>query len=178
MIRGGYQTGENCDLADDVHPNNVRMGDRVRIRPQTILFGSPKHLLEIGNDVYVNARCWFHGSAAKLTIGSNVSFGPEVKIFTDSGPNACTLLHSVFRLKEGPVTIEDQVWVGVGAIIMPGVTIGHGSVVGAMSLVKADVPPHTIVAGNPAQSIMHTLSERVRSAFEAHRKICNVCSVH
>lgn len=178
MIRGGFQTGEKCDLAQDIHPNNVIMGDRVRIRPQTILFGSPEHKLTIGNDVYVNARCWFHGAAAKLTIGNNVSFGPNVYIFTDSGPNTCTLMHDVFELKEGPVTIEDQVWIGVGAIIMPGVTIGHGSVVSMNSVVKADVPPHTIVRGNPAQPVMEQVSARVREKFEAHREQCNVCSAH
>lgn len=168
MKRGGYRCGQDVDLADDVHPNNVVMGDRVRIRPLTILFGSPEHPIKIGNDVYVNANCWFHGASAPLTIGNNVSFGPGVRIFTDSGPNTCTLLQDVYPLKEGPVSIEDQVWVGTGAVIMPGVTIGHGSVIGAMSLVTKDVPPHTVVAGVPAAPV---------KTLDAHRANCHACSV-
>jgi acetyltransferase-like isoleucine patch superfamily enzyme len=169
MIRGGYQCGNDVDLSEDVHPNNAILGDRVRIRPLSILFGSPEHPLKIGNDVYVNSNCWFHGAAAPLTIGNNVSFGPGVRLFTDSGPNTCTLLQDVYPLSEGPVTIEDQVWVGAGAMIMPGVTIGHGSVVGALSIVKEDVPPHSVVAGIPAKII---------KTLDTHRTNCHVCSIH
>jgi acetyltransferase-like isoleucine patch superfamily enzyme len=52
-----------------------------------------------------------------------------------------------------PVTIERGAWIGVGALILPGVTVGHGSIVGAGSVVNADVPPNTLVEGNPAKVV-------------------------
>jgi acetyltransferase-like isoleucine patch superfamily enzyme len=52
-----------------------------------------------------------------------------------------------------PVRIEDDVWIGFGACILPGVTVGRGSVVGARSVVGGDVPPFTVVAGNPARVV-------------------------
>ena len=54
---------------------------------------------------------------------------------------------------EGPIRIEDGAWIGVGAIILANVTVGTKSIVGAGSVVTRDVPPHSIVAGNPAKVI-------------------------
>ena len=59
-----------------------------------------------------------------------------------------------------PVTIRDNVWIGNGATILKGVTIGEGSVIAAKSVVTRDVPPHTIVAGNPAKVIKEDISWR------------------
>ena len=52
-----------------------------------------------------------------------------------------------------PVVLEDRVWVGINATILPGVRIGYGAIVGANSAVTKDVPPMTVVAGNPARII-------------------------
>jgi acetyltransferase-like isoleucine patch superfamily enzyme len=54
-----------------------------------------------------------------------------------------------------PVRLENNVWIGFGSCVLPGVTIGEGSVVGARSVVAEDVPPYTVVAGNPARIIRH-----------------------
>jgi acetyltransferase-like isoleucine patch superfamily enzyme len=61
-----------------------------------------------------------------------------------------------------PVTLRDNVWIGFDVCVLPGVTIGEGSVVGARSVVAEDVPPYTIVAGNPARPI-RTLPSGARS---------------
>ena len=52
-----------------------------------------------------------------------------------------------------PIVLEDKVWIGINSTILPGVTIGYGAIVGAQSVVTRDVPPMTIVAGNPARII-------------------------
>jgi acetyltransferase-like isoleucine patch superfamily enzyme len=57
------------------------------------------------------------------------------------------------NVKSAPITIEDDTWVGFGAVILKGVTVGRGSVVGARAVVTRDVPPFTIVAGNPARLV-------------------------
>lgn len=89
------------------------------------------------------------------TIGKHVMMGPEVLIFTQNHSHASieeTLDTQGFEPEE-PVTIEDDVWIGARAIILPGVTIGRGSIIGAGAIVTKDVPPYSIAAGNPARVV-------------------------
>lgn len=89
-----------------------------------------------------------------VTIGSRVLFGPGVVIMDCDG-------HAVDRRlpdtpenqRRAPVIIEDHAWIGLGALIMKGVTVGHHAVVAAHAVVTRNVPPHGIVAGNPARLI-------------------------
>jgi acetyltransferase-like isoleucine patch superfamily enzyme len=85
----------------------------------------------------------------RLDIGENVSISPEVTVLTAS--------HAVnapdFHVELRPVVIEDHVWIGIRATILPGVTLGRGSVVAAGSVVTRDVPALSIVAGVPAREV-------------------------
>ncbi len=93
-------------------------------------------------------------SALSVKIGKNVLFGPAVVIMDTDGHPADRRLPDVpENRKMAPVVIEDNAWIGWGATIMKGVTIGHHSVVAAQSLVVKDVPPHSVVAGNPGKII-------------------------
>jgi acetyltransferase-like isoleucine patch superfamily enzyme len=84
-----------------------------------------------------------------LHIGDNVSVSPEVTILTASKqPN-----DPRFGTGHSPVTIENHVWIGTRAMILPGVTLGRGSVVAAGAVVTRDVPPLAIVAGTPARIV-------------------------
>jgi maltose O-acetyltransferase len=97
----------------------------------------------------INHGCLLDGRRYPITIGSDVSIGPEAAILTlghdPSSPE--------FADRGGPVTIGDHAWIGFRAIVLPGVSIGEGAVVGAGAVVSRDVPPFTIVAGNPARPI-------------------------
>jgi maltose O-acetyltransferase len=79
-------------------------------------------------------------------------FGPAVQVYT-----AAHLLQAEARIQglevAKPILIEDNVWIGGGAILLPGVTIGRNAVVGAGAVVPKDVLPNTVVAGNPAKVI-------------------------
>src|SRR5262249_23399982 len=111
--------------------------------------------VELGERNVINFGCLFDGRIHRISTGSDVSIGPEASILPlghdPQSPN--------FENCGGDVTIGDHVWIGYRAIIMPGVTIGEGSVVAAGAVVTGDVTPYTIVAGVPARQI----GERARN---------------
>lgn len=89
-----------------------------------------------------------------VRIGADVLFGPQVVIMDcDGHPVDRRLPDRVEHLKMAPVEIGDHAWIGYGAVIMKGVTIGHHAVVAACAVVTRDVPPHAVVAGNPARVV-------------------------
>jgi acetyltransferase-like isoleucine patch superfamily enzyme len=101
----------------------------------------------IGENSRVNRDCTLDLRGG-LTIGDNVSLSPDVTILTSAG------MANSRRVGEAkPVVIEDNVWVGIRALIMPGVTVGRGAVVGAGAVVMSDVPPLAVVFGSPARPV-------------------------
>lgn len=103
--------------------------------------------MKIGKGVFVNhsLTCM---AAGGITIDDGVMIGPNVRIVTDNHDFENRM---VLRCK--PVHICQNAWIGVGAIILPGVTIGENAVVAAGAVVTKDVAPNTIVGGNPAKFI-------------------------
>ena len=105
----------------------------------------------IGDHVYLNFSCTILDNN-EVHIGHHVMAGPAVQIYT-----AAHLLQAEARIQgwevAKPIVIEDNVWLGGGAILLPGVRIGRNAVVGAGAVVSRNVPANTIVAGNPAKVI-------------------------
>jgi len=118
--------------------------------------------ISLGTKVFFNFNCVVL-DVAPVTIGSNVLFGPSVQIYTATHP-----ISAVERRKwlesAKPITIGSDVWVGGGAIICPGVTIGDRSVIGAGSVVTSDIPSDVIAAGNPARVIRTLPPEALEGA--------------
>lgn len=107
--------------------------------------------LSIGSNSYIGVRSTFMNLLAPVYIGNNVMFGPEVMIITgnhriDVVGEYMVNIGNDMKLPENdePIYIEDDVWIGARAIILKGVTIGHGSVIAAGAIVTKDVPPYTI----------------------------------
>jgi maltose O-acetyltransferase len=107
--------------------------------------------VSIGARSFLNTDIRF-GAPARITIGARVQVGPGVMFETSThglvylpGKGRGTAFH--------PVVIEDEAWIGAGAIITPGVTVGRGAVVAAGAVVIDDVAPHTLVGGVPARVI-------------------------
>lgn len=88
----------------------------------------------------------------KLVIGDRVSIAQRVTLATGASPNWSRLTR-VYPSHGGKIVINDDAWIGAGAIILPNVTIGEGAVVGAGAVVTKDVPPYTVVVGVPAKPI-------------------------
>ena len=99
---------------------------------------------------FPGVECWMTNDANAATIGDGVFIGPKVNLITiNHDPNPDNRNATYGR----PIVIEDKVWIGIGATVLPGVHIGYGSIIGANSVVTHDVPPMTIVGGNPAKLI-------------------------
>lgn len=110
-------------------------------------FYDPKNI-KIGSDTIIGERAVLDGRD-KLTIGDHVDIASEVMIYNGQHDINDASFKAVFE----PVVIEDYVFIGPRAIILPGVTLGKGSVVGAGAVVTKDVEPFTIVGGVPAKEI-------------------------
>ena len=123
---------------------------------------------EVENDcaLYPSARYY---APWNLACGSRVCVGPGAEIYNKAkvrigsnvvisqGAYICTASHDIssptMDLVLKPITIRDNVWIAAKAIILPGVTIGEGAVVGAGAVVAKDIPPWSVVVGNPARVV-------------------------
>lgn len=113
--------------------------------------------IELGDNFYANAYCTML-DVGKITIGDDVLFGPCVSLYTAGHP-----IHPQSR-KSGyeygiPISIGDRVWIGGNCVVMPGITIGSDTVIGAGSVVTKDIPAGVIAAGNPCRVIREITEE-------------------
>jgi len=135
------------------HPERIEIGDRVYVGHYAILKGYHKGLLRIGNGTWIGQGAFLH-AAGDLLLGERVGVGPGVKIITsfhEEGKGTQPVMDGVLCFKS--VVVEDGADIGVGAIVLPGVRVGKGSLIGAGSVVTRDVEPGWIVAGNPARPL-------------------------
>lgn len=133
------------------HPENIEIGDNVYIGHNTILKGYYKNEMVIGDHTWIGQSCFFH-SAGGIYIGKAVGIGPMVKIISSVHQEEDITKPIMFSgLKYNKVIIGDGSDIGVGSIILPGVSIGEGSQVGSGSVVTRDIEPFSVVAGVPAK---------------------------
>lgn len=85
-----------------------------------------------------------------IRIGCNVSVSPYSTLYTATHPISTGLCRMDPTVTPKPITVEDGVWIAMNSVILPGVTIGKRSVISAGSIIKKDVPPCSLVEGNPA----------------------------
>lgn len=105
----------------------------------------------VGDNFFLNVNCKLMDSG-KITIGNNVFIAPNVCLVTEE--HAMDVEQRLQGLEyTHPVTIGDNVWICTGAIVLPGVTIGENSVIGAGSVVTKDIPPNSLAVGNPCKVI-------------------------
>ncbi|MGV9413611.1 sugar O-acetyltransferase [Nocardia sp. NPDC003693] len=110
------------------------------------------HLIRLGDNSFLNYDAIVM-DCAPVTIGNDVSIGPRAQLLTALHPVTDHELRRQRWETAAPITIGDNVWLGGGVIVCPGVTIGADTVVGAGSVVTRDLPPKVFAAGNPARVI-------------------------
>lgn len=108
--------------------------------------------LFLGKNVYINTNCTILDSA-KVTIGDYTMIGPNVQICTPGHPIKPDERNGEKCEFAKPINIGANCWLGAGVIILPNITIGEGSVIGAGSIVTKDIPPHSVAVGNPCKVI-------------------------
>lgn len=148
------------------------VGAGLVLSPITWEYG--KHI-HIGDNVFINFDCVFL-DGAEIRIGDNTAIAPRVQFLTAGhpvDPAERTRLHPETGRPFGaycinaPITIGKDCWIGAGAIILGGVSIGDGTTIGAGSVVTRDIPAGVVAAGNPCQVIRPAAAEKVLRAANA-----------
>ncbi len=105
----------------------------------------------VGDNLFINHNCVIL-DCNKVTIGNNVFIAPNCGFYTAGHPLEYEIRNTGLEYAK-PITIGDNVWIGANTAILGGVHIGSGSVIGAGSLVKNDIPPNVVAVGNPCKVI-------------------------
>lgn len=154
-------TGRHCVLAGtyifETETGSIKIGDRVHIGGSTFISRSG---IDIGNDVTIAWDCLFYDHNSHSTEWTERQRDTEQE-YQDLQAGIDPIKNKNWSVvKSDPIKICDKAWIGVGCKILKGVTIGEGAIVGAGSVVTKDVPPWTVVGGNPAR-VLKVLQENV-----------------
>lgn len=157
---GRFERSQFAAIGEDViveegvlvfHPETISLGANVYVGHRTILKGYHKGRMEIGDNSWIGQDCFFH-SAGGIEIGRNVGIGPSVKIITSfHGEDGVETPILFSGIEFAPVAIGDDADIGIGTIVLPGVTIGRGVQVGAGSVVTRDLEDYAVAYGSPAR---------------------------
>jgi len=120
--------------------------------------------ISIGENFYSNYNCTIL-DCAKVTIGDNVMFAPNVSLFTAGHPVHFEA-RNAFIEYAFPINIGDNVWIGGGVIVNPGITIGDNVVIGSGSVVTKDIPSNSIAVGNPCTVLREITDEDKKYYFK------------
>jgi acetyltransferase-like isoleucine patch superfamily enzyme len=121
----------------------------------------------IGSDTHIQPRCQFSAYGGRIQIGTRVDIAPNCSFYPyNHGTAPDRSIREQPIETKGGIFVGNDVWLGVGVVLLDGVTIGAGAVVGAGSLVNRNVPPGAIAAGVPARII------RYRSESTSGSAVC------
>lgn len=175
---------KNCACKELIHDFNMSRPSQVAFREEIIR----KVFAEVGDNCYIeppfhaNWGCNMHVGKnfyanfnltvvddADIYIGDSVMIAPNVVIATGTHPICPELRERVYQYNL-PVHIGNRVWIGAGSIILPGVTIGDDSVIGAGSVVTKDIPSGVVAVGNPCR-VLRNIDQRDYEYYYKNRKI-------
>jgi maltose O-acetyltransferase len=125
------------------------VGDNLDIQPR--FHCDYGYNIRVGRNCFINYNCVFLDCAA-IEIGDDLQMAPAVQLYTAYHPLDRAERAAGWEAAK-PIRIGSGVWIGGGAIVLPGVTIGDGCVIGAGSVMTRDLPPGTLAVGNPARIV-------------------------
>jgi maltose O-acetyltransferase len=173
------QSSRALDLMDAYNVTSVRARDERR-RLLEELLGSvgedteirPPLYVDYGSHITIGARCFANFGlvaldVAKIVIGNDVQIGPNVQLLTPTHPVEPEPRRAKWEAAQ-PITIGDNVWLGGGAIVLPGVTIGRNTVVGAGTVVVRNLLANVVAVGNPARIVRHLDPEKAEHLGAEH----------
>lgn len=135
-----------------VHPETIEIGEGVFIGSQTVIQGWKDGMCRIGSKVWIGSQSYF--DARDLIIEDNVGWGPGAKVLGSEHtgmPINIPVINTDLVIKQ--VRICKNSDIGVNSVILPGVTVGEGSIIGAGAVVTSDIEPYSIAVGIPARAI-------------------------
>lgn len=148
--RDAIKVGSHCYISGQLlvfrHDGRIRIGEWVYIGPGSTIWSASNAGVTIGNRVAISMNVHIHDTDSH-PIDATKRFEQNKEILTTGHPT------EIDQIPSSPIIIEDDVWIGLNAVVLKGVTLGKGSIVSAMSVVTRSVPPFTVVAGNPARVI-------------------------
>ena len=115
--------------------------------------------IHIGSHFYANTGCVML-DCGKITIGNHVFLAPHVQLYTVNHPIHLEQRDADYEYTK-PITIKDHVWIGGNSTVLPGVTIGENSIIGAGSVVTKDIPANVIAVGNPCRILRELTKEEL-----------------
>lgn len=145
----------------------AEIGDGCYIEPPLYANFGGRHC-HFGRNVYAN----FHLTLVDDThiyVGDNVMFGPNVTVATAGHPVLPALRRKAYQYN-APVRIGNNCWLGAGVIVLPGITVGDNTVIGAGSVVTKDLPANVVAVGNPCR-VLRPIGDRDKEYYFKNRKI-------
>jgi acetyltransferase-like isoleucine patch superfamily enzyme len=160
ISHGGLRLGRNVFLGErvvvyaDRDGGPVELGDRVHLNDAIYVQTGEGAAVRIGADSHVQPRCHFSAYLADIEVGRNVQVAPGCFFYSyDHGTAPGPPMREQPLTTKGPIRIGDDVWIGVGAVVLSGVSIGSGAVIGAGAVVASDIPDGAIATGVPARVV-------------------------
>lgn len=172
----GISVGVNPKIHRSViffNPGRIAIGHHVRIDCFSLLSAGNEGIA-IGRNVHLAASSFIFGSGGRVVISDFSTISARVCLYTASDDfsegylTSPTVPQQYTKVKRGPVILGPHALIGAGSIVLPGVTLGKGSSVGAMSLVRQNVGEYEIVAGVPCRVIGHRDSSKLQQLATAY----------
>lgn len=162
LTASGLTFGNNVFISSDViihNPRNIIIGNNVRIDTQCVLIASKNHKIKIGNYVHISAGCYYYGNSGNITLGDYTCTSARCTLYTANDDYTegfmanSTIPEKYKNISVGDIILNNHALVGCYSAILPGVSLGYATSVGAHSLVTRSTSPFDVVAGTPAKFI-------------------------
>ncbi len=152
LLDNNVYIAHNVQIMQDREGGAVILNSKVTIHNGAVLHTGLEGSIHLDSESSVHAGCQLKAYVEPIIIGKGVMLGPNVALYSyDHGMDASLTIREQPFISKGPIRIDDEVWIGTGAIVLSGVSISEGAVIAAGSVVTKDVPAGAIVAGNPAR---------------------------